>query len=105
MGIRFDRPCTCAADMKTILAALARIESTQEKTMTAITDLQAEDTALQATVATVLTDFATALSAAGSDPAAIEQVVTDMQAMAATLTAADPATPAAPVPPVPPATA
>jgi hypothetical protein len=98
MGLHHDRPCECAADVKTILAALARIETTQEKIMTALADLQAEDTALQATVAQVLTDFAAALAAAGSDPAAIEQVVTDMQAMAATLTAADPATPVPPAP-------
>ena len=101
MGI-FDRPGDHGAVLKAIDVALAAINTKLEKMMTALADLQAEDTALQATVAQVLTDFAAALAAAGSDPAAIEQVVTDMQAMAATLTAADPATP---VPPVPPATA
>ena len=78
-------------------AALTRIQTTQEKIMTALSDLQAADTALQAKVGTVLADFATALTNAGTDPAAIEQVVTDMNAMSATLAAADPAaTPATP---------
>ena len=62
--------------------------------MSALTDLQAEDAALQATVSQVLSDFASALLNAQGDPAAIEQVVSDMTAMADQLTAADPDTPA-----------
>jgi len=74
-------------------AQLDRIERNQERIMTALTDLQAEDAALQATVSQVLTDFAAALAAAGTDPVAIAKVTTDMQAMAAQLTSADPTTP------------
>ena len=43
--------------------------------------------------------LAAALTAAQGDPAAIEQVVTDMNNMAAQLTAADPTPPAPPATP------
>ena len=66
--------------------------------MTALADLQAADTALKTEVATFLTDVAAALNAAGTDPAAIEAVVTDINTEVAALQAGDPAN----VPPVPP---
>ena len=104
--IDFSRPCSCAASQKSILASLGRIETQLEKTMTALADLQAADTALKTEVATFLGDVATALTNAGTDPAAIESVVTDINTEVAALTGADPLTGTAaapPVPPVPPA--
>lgn len=79
-----------------IVAALDRLTVEVGKQVTAIQDLQAADTSLQGTVATVLADFIAALQAAGSDPAAIESVVADMQTMQTQLQAADPGPPAAP---------
>jgi hypothetical protein len=60
--------------------------------MTALADLQAEDTSLTATVAQVIGDWATTLENALADgnDTAIEQVVSDMKADAASLTASDP---------------
>jgi hypothetical protein len=62
----------------------------EQRIMAAIDDLQAADSNLSAKVAQILTDFATALANA-DNPTAIEQVVTDMNTMAANITAADPA--------------
>jgi hypothetical protein len=63
--------------------------------MTAIGDLQTADTNLTTVVAQVISDWATALTnaLANNDDAAVEAVVSDMQADAAKLTAADPNTP------------
>jgi hypothetical protein len=90
--IHFDRPGDHAAVLKTIAASLATIIANEEKIMSALTDLQAADTALKTEVATFLTDVATALTNAGTDPAAIEAVVTDINTEVAGLTAADPVT-------------
>jgi hypothetical protein len=70
-----------------ILAALSTILANQEKTMTALTDLQAADSALQAEVATFLADIAAKLSESDPD---IESVVADINAQVASLQAADP---------------
>lgn len=91
-----------AATAESTHRMLTRILETQEKILAAIDDLQTADASLQQTVSKVLADFAAALTAAQGDPAKVEQVVTDMNAMAAQLTAADPATPA-PAPVTPPA--
>lgn len=70
-------------------AQLNRIERNQEKTMSALTDLQAADAALKTEVATFLTDIAGRLGSV-DDPSA-EAVVADIQAQVAALQAADPA--------------
>jgi hypothetical protein len=74
-----------------ILAAFKRMET---NVMGALEDLQAADLQLDAEVtalvdeqATFLTDVATALANAGTDPAAIAAVTADVQAQAAKLTA------------------
>ena len=85
--------------MTDIDAQLAQINGRMDGIVTALSDLQAADTSLQAKVSQVLADFAAALTAAQGDPAAIEQVVTDMNNMAAQLTAADPTPPAPPATP------
>ncbi len=101
--IDFSRPCSCAAELKAIRASLVTIITYEERTMTALADLQAADTALKDEVATFLTDVAAALTSAGTDPAAIEAVVTDINTEVAALKAGDPAD-VPPVPPVPPVT-
>lgn len=58
--------------------------------MTALTDLQTADENLGGIVTKLLTDYATAVANAGTDPAALEAVVSDMNQMAANITAADP---------------
>lgn len=75
-----------------IAAALHRIEHSQEEIMTALADLQAADQALQTEVSTFLADVSTALSTAldNGDSAAIEQVVSDINAEVALLQANDP---------------
>jgi len=80
--------------LREINAGLREIKEKEDIIMAAIDDLTAADTSLQAKVSQVLTDFAAALAAAQGDPAKVEQVATDMNNMAAQLTAADPATPA-----------
>jgi hypothetical protein len=87
---------------KTITEMLGKILQNQERIMTAITDLQAADQTLQSTVATVLADYATALTNAAGDPAAIESVVTDMNNMVTQLNTADPAQAPVTPPAVPP---
>lgn len=101
--------CDCAPDIRAIRVTLTSLNSNialittrLEKIMTALADLQAADTALKTEVATFLADVATALTNAGTDPAAIEAVVTDINAEVAALTAADPVTGTPPV--TPPAT-
>ena len=54
-----------------------------------LTNLQNADAAVSADVATLLTDFATAVSNA-ADPAAIQKVADDMNATAASIRNADP---------------
>jgi hypothetical protein len=98
--IDFSRTCSCTADLRAIRASLVTIITNEEKIMTALADLQAADTALKDEVATFLTDVAAALTSAGTDPAAIEAVVTDINTEVAALKAGDPAAvPPVPVPP------
>jgi hypothetical protein len=81
-----------------VLAQVAELK--QEVTAMAgeLVNLQAADTGLQTEVSTVLADFATALAnaIANSDPAAIQKVADDMNAMSAQLAAADPNAPVTP---------
>ena len=86
-------------ELREIKGLISSLNRKEDQEMAAIDDLQGADTSLQATVSKVLTDFAAAIAAAGTDPAKIEQVVTDMNAMATQLTSADPATPAPVTPP------
>ena len=71
---------------------LDRIERTQEKIMSDISDLQAADAALDAEITTFLADVATALTNAAGDASAVEAVVADINAKVAQLQAADPVT-------------
>jgi DNA invertase Pin-like site-specific DNA recombinase len=79
-----------------MLAALHRIERKVDELMSALTDLQAADTALKDEVATFLTDIAGRLGTVSD--AAAEQVVADIQAEVAALQAADTTPPPAPTP-------
>lgn len=67
-----------------------------ETIMSALTDLQAADAALQSEVSTFLADVAAALTAAAGDPDAVEAVVTDINNEVSLLQSNDPSTPAAP---------
>lgn len=69
-------------------AQLNAIKTNQEKTMSALDALKAADAALQAEVATFLTDIATALSAEDPD---IEQITSDINDQVAALQGGDPA--------------
>ena len=71
---------------------LDRIERTQEKIMSDISDLQAADAALDTEITTFLADVATALTNAAGDASAVEAVVADINAKVAQLQAADPVT-------------
>jgi hypothetical protein len=82
-----------------ILEALETVIAKQEETMTALTDLQAADSALQAEVATFLADIAAKLSESDPD---IESVVADINAQVASLQSSDPANAAPVTPPVTP---
>jgi hypothetical protein len=80
-----------------MLAALHRIEQKVDEIMSALTDLQAADTALKDEVAAFLTDIAGRLGTV--DDASAEQVVADINAEVAALQAADPTvTPPTPTP-------
>jgi hypothetical protein len=73
-------------------AKLDKIIDRAEKIMSTLTDLQAADTALKTEVAAFLADVAAALQNAAGDPAAIEQVVADINGQVAALQAGDPVT-------------
>jgi tRNA A58 N-methylase Trm61 len=75
-------------------ATLYRIEQKEDQIMSALTDLQAADTALKDEVATFLTDIAGRLGTV--DDASAEAVVADIQAEVAALKAADTTTPPPP---------
>jgi hypothetical protein len=98
----WDRPpgCTCCPvhDGAAILAALMTISKKQGEIMSALTDLQAADTALKTEVAEFLADIAGRLGTV--DDASAEAVVADINAEVAALQAADPnaAPPAVPSP-------
>jgi hypothetical protein len=81
------------ADLSKIIGYLLTIDHAEGKIMSALSDLQSEDAALTATIATVISEWAAALQAAlaNGDSAAIEQVVADMQADQASLVASVPA--------------
>lgn len=70
-----------------------------ERTMAAIDNLQAADTALKAEVTQAITDWAAQLAAAGANDPAIQTVADDMNATVAQLQAADTAAATPPVPP------
>lgn len=72
---------------------LAEINEKLGRIMSALTDLQAADAALQAEVAQFLQDVVTALQAEDPD---IEAVVTDLNTQVANLKAGDPVQPAPP---------
>jgi hypothetical protein len=72
---------------------LTRIETKLEDMMSALTDLQAADTALKNEVAAFLTDIAGRLGTV--DDASAEAVVADINAEVAALQAADTTTPPA----------
>jgi Putative Ig domain len=80
------------ADLAKIIGYLLTIENAEGKIMSALSDLQAEDASLSATIAEVISDWATALAnaSANGDSAAIEAVVSDMQTDAANLLASVP---------------
>lgn len=92
--------------MSTILIFLSslnpftKILANQEKIMSALTDLQASVTALDAVVdkaIALLADISARLVAAGTDPAALAALKTDIDARTAALSAeVDKDTPAAP---------
>ena len=74
----------------------------QEDIMTALSDLQAADSALKAEVAQAISDWTAQLQSAAGDQASVEAVVADMNAQVQALQAQDSAeggTPAAPAAP------
>lgn len=75
---------------------ISGIRNQGEFIMADLTALQNADTDLQASVATVLTDFATAVANA-DNPGQVAQVVSDMRQMAANIASADPNAPQPPV--------
>jgi hypothetical protein len=68
---------------------LLQILKNQEKIMADVTALQAADTALKAEVTQAITDWASQLSAANGDQAAVDAVTADMNSAVAQLQAAD----------------
>lgn len=78
-----------------ICARLDAIDSKLEIILSALTDLQAADAALQQEVATFLSDIAARL-ANSPDPAAVEAVVNDINAQVTALQGGDPANAAPP---------
>jgi hypothetical protein len=82
-----------AKDLLKILGTMSEdisaIRAQGVQQMIDLTNLQTADATVAADVATLLTDFATALGNA-ADPAAIQKVADDMNATAASIRAADP---------------
>lgn len=78
-------------ELREIIARLDRIESNQEKTVSGLTDLNANIAALQAEWTTFLADMTTALSNEDSD-AAVEAAAQLVAQQTAALQAADPVT-------------
>jgi hypothetical protein len=78
-------------ELREIIARLDRIESNQEKTVSGLTDLNANIAALQAEWTTFLADMTTALSNEDSD-AAVEAAAQLVAQQTAALQSADPVT-------------
>ena len=93
------------ATLESIHLMLIRIIENQGEIMADTTNLLAADTALQAEVATVISDWQTTLANANGDQAVVDQVTADMQNTVTKLQAADPVTAVTPpvAPPVTPA--
>lgn len=78
------------ATLESIHRMLIKSLENQEKIMADTTNLLAADTALQAEVATVISDWQTTLASANGDQTVVDQVTADMQATVTKLQAADP---------------